>query len=521
MSDKKSPYRGANGVKPSRAFDIAPPKGQKNNNTNFPGVGMTLGSYQANGAGSRRNRRHVEQPKSRWARFKSKITLKRTIILLALLVLLVVGFVGFKLVYNAHRLFGGSVFDALTSGKLDGESTGRVNILLAGNSADDPGHQGATLTDSIMVISIDTKNNTAFMLSIPRDLYVKIPGNGYQKINAAYPAGERDKFKEDGYAEGGMGQLQQIIEENIGIKTHYYALVNYNALRDAVNAVGGVTVTVNSTDKRGLYDSSKDWSTGKPLVKLTNGKHTLNGQAALNLARARGEGRGSYGYANSDFTRTEHQRQLILALRSKATSAGVLTNPVKLGGLFDSLGSNVDTDLSLGNVRRLYEVTKGIGGTNIKSVGLNDADGQNLLTSYRTSGGASALVPAAGLNDYSDIQRYIRRLTSNNLVVREGASVVLLNGTSTSGVAARESDLLEKKQIQVSEIGDADTETQTVTQIIDLSGGKMPGTLKALQGAYSGSTVTTSNPYGTRYDVDFIIVLGSDRVSTESTSTSN
>lgn len=455
---------------------------------------------------------------SRWQRFKSKFTRKRVVLFFVAVLLLAVGWLGWKFVYNTHRLFGGSVFDILSSTKLKGESEGRVNILLAGNSADDVGHQGATLTDSIMILSIDTKNNTGFMLSVPRDLYVRIPDHGRQKINTAYPTGENDNFNENGYAKGGMGLLQQVIKENLGVSTHYYALVNYNALRDAVNSVGGIDITIKSSDKRGLYDPSRDWTNGGVLVKLSNGKHHLNGQQALNLARARGDAYGSYGFAASDFTRTEHQRQIILALRSKATSAGVLTNPIRLGSLFDSVGSNVETDLELGHVRRLYDLTKNIDGNGIQSVGLNDADGQNLLKNYRTPRGESALIPAAGVSDFSDIQRYIRRLMSTNQLVRENADVVVLNGTTKVGLAARESDLLKNKSITVTAIADADNEDYGTTKIIDVTGGKMPATLQALKKAYAGATVTASNPFGGKYDADFIVILGADRLTaTQST----
>lgn len=504
--NQRSPYRAGGRGRPSKAksFDIAPPKPKKQ--PDFPGVGMTLNTY------SSPNRRSAA-PKKRPPK-QRRITKKRVALVIGAILLLIAGWLGWKFFYNVHKLFGGNPFSALTASKLKGESTGRVNILLAGNSADDKGHQGGSLTDSIMIMSVDTKNKTAFMLSVPRDLYISVPGYGHQKINAVYPLGEREEFSQSGYAKGGMGLLQKTIKQDLGITTHYYALINYNAMRDAVNAVGGVDITINSSDPRGLYDPNKDWSTGKPLVKLSNGKHHLSGQEALNLARARGDSSRSYGYANSDFTRTEHQRQLILALRSKATSAGVLANPIKLSNLFDSLGNNVETDFTLGNVRRLYDITKELKGNNIQSVGLNDANGKNLLDNYRTSRGESVLIPAAGIDDFSDIQRFVQQLTSSNLLVREGADVVVLNGTTRSGLAARESDLLENKNFSVSAIGDADSEDYTKTQIIDLSKGGKPNTKKALQKAYPGSTVTTTNPYGTRYNVDFIVVLGSDRIPT-------
>ena len=485
----------------------------------FPDVGMTLSSYRSQPVGGATVRRELPglpglagQRPARKRRL-GFITLKRVVITLAIVVLCIGGWLGFKFLYNAHKLFGGNIFSVLTTTKLQGEDSGRVNILLAGNSADDAGHEGAQLTDSIMIMSIDTKNNTAFLLSVPRDLWVDIPGDGYAKINDAYVVGQQDNFNESGYFPGGMGQLQQIIQQNFGITLDYYALVDYSALRDAVNAVGGVTVNIQSDDPRGLYDPSIDYSTHGPLVKLTNGSHQLNGQQALDLARARGDAYGSYGFPQSDFDRTQHQRQLLVALKSKAVSAGVLANPAKLSNLSDAIGNNVTTDFSLSQVHRLYDLVKPISSANIKSLSLNDANGKNLLANY-DAGGQSALIPAEGLTNFGDIRAFIAQQISSNPVVREDAQVVVLNATNTSGLASREQKTLTSQGINVAAIGDA-AGNQTTTTIIDASAGKKPATRQALITTF-GNSVTTTNPYASIYTADFIVVLGSNLTSTTS-----
>ncbi|HSX35399.1 MAG TPA: LCP family protein [Patescibacteria group bacterium] len=349
-----------------------------------------------------RKKRHFS-----WKRF-----FKWSSLTVGIVVLLAGGWVGWKILHNEIKLFGWRGLVGLVQNvKLKGEDSGHVNILLAGNSADDPGHDGANLTDSIMIVSIDTKNNRAFMLSIPRDLYVNIPNVGYGKINEVFEDGQVQHFSQAGYANGGMGLLEEVISENFGITPNYYALVDYAAVRDAVNAVGGVTVNIQSSDSRGLYDPSPDLSNNyKPLVNLPNGNDVLNGVQALGLARARGDSYGSYGYLLSDFTRTQNQRLILLALKSKATSLSVLSNPVKIGDLFDSVGSNVHTDLKLGEVKRLYSLMKNISNANIRSEGLNDVDGDSLLTNYTTDSGQSALIPADGLDDYKAIQAFIQKL---------------------------------------------------------------------------------------------------------------
>lgn len=477
----------------------------------FPDVGVTMSPYR-NGSLSPSttiaplpNKRTKTRRKWRWT--------KKRIIFACLLPFLLVGlWLGLKFGFNLSRIFDGNIFNVFTTTRLKGEDQGRVNILLAGNSADDPGHNGGELTDSIMILSLDTRNNRAFLLSIPRDLYVPIPGNGSSKINAAYVDGKQQKFKENGYPDGGMGLLEKTIEANLGVKSQYYALVNYTALRDAVNAVGGVPITINSGSACGLYDPSIDWKTHGPLVDLSNGTHTLTGQQALGLARARGDARGSCGYAKSDFTRTENQRLLLLALKNKIFSTGVLANPIKVSKLFDSFGRNVKTDMQLSEVRRLNDLMNKVNNSKVKSYGLDNLNGKNYLTNYRTANGQSALVPAAGPEDFSDIQLALRRLMSSSKVVQEDAKVVVLNGTPQNGLASKNEALLLKRNINVTAVADAKSITQSTYVIVVDS--KKTSTLAALKQLY-GTHVTTTNPYSTKYtDADFIVVLGNDQVAT-------
>ena len=355
-----------------------------------------------------RDTRHDAELRERLRRKKLK---KRIIIIVCAVFLLAGLWTGWKFLSNSAKIFGwDDLLGLFSNTKLKGEDEGHVNILLAGNSSDDAGHGGAELTDSMMVLSINTHENTAFMLSVPRDLYVDIPDHGYAKINETYQDGEADNFSESGYAKGGMGLLQKVISQKFGLDLHYYALVNYGALRDAVNAVGGITINVQSSDPRGLYDPSRDLTNGKALVNLPNGMQKLNGQQALNLARARGNAYGSYGFARSDFDRTKHQQQILVALKEKAASAGTLSNPVKVGQLFDSLGNNVKTDMELAEVKRLYKITKDVPSADITSATLNNGSDIELLQSYRTRLGQSALVPSAGVDDYSAIQAYVQEL---------------------------------------------------------------------------------------------------------------
>lgn len=446
--------------------------------------------------------------------------LRRTLLsaggVLGALVLIVGGFLGWKFFNNTGKVFGGNVISNIgalvNSSPLKGQETGRVNILLAGNSADDVGHDGAALTDSIMLISIDTNNKEAFMLSIPRDFWVNIPDVGYRKINEANYWGNESSFKEDGYPEGGMGLLEKTLETNLDIDINYYALINYGAFKDTVDAVGGITVTIESSDPRGLYDPTfQSWEGG--ALKLSNGEHKLDGNTALKLARARGHD-GGYGYATSDFTRTENQRKMLLGLKEKALSAGTLSNPIKIANLMDSIGDNVKTDFKLNEITTLVGLGKEI--KTIDSLSFQD-DTVKLLANYTSPAGQSALIPSAGLGDYTDIIKFLKQKMSNDPVVQEGATVTILNGTKTDGLARSEKTKLEAKGLGVESIAGA-ISAYAKTTIIDVTNGSKPATKKYLASTYKNATITSEQLETVPSGVDFVIILGENFTTSTSTS---
>lgn len=448
---------------------------------------------------------------------KSSPSKRRTIIrsasVLAVLVLMLGGWLGFKFLSNTSKVFGGNIASNLTSlfkpVPLKGQESGRVNILLAGNSADDEGHNGALLTDSIMLVSVDLEKNKAMMMSIPRDLWVDIPDTGHRKINEAYYWGETNEFSENGYPAGGMGLLAKTVEESFGMPINYYGLVNYTAFRDAVNAVGGINVTIKSSDPRGLYDPSIDYVTRKAMVKLANGPQQLDGQAALNLARARGNAFNSYGYEQSDFTRTANQRLMMIALKDKAASAGTLSNPVKVSSLLDAFGNNVKTDFKLNELMTLQSIVKKIPSNDIQSIGLVSKDRQ-LLKSYTTPAGQSALIPADGIDDFTGITAFVEQAITGNVSVSEAPTSIVLNGTETTGLAKKNQTTLVGKGFAVLSIGDATNKPYTKTTIIDQSEGKKPKSKQNLAKLYPNATFTTQKVETASQPADFVVIIGND-----------
>jgi LCP family protein required for cell wall assembly len=382
------------------------------NKTNNPpkqfDIHRTLPAHPRNGAHRAAARQHHEIPPNDadlpevYEGKKRRFTWKRLLASVLIGLLLFVIFIGAwdarNFSHASQKMFGsGNLLQILSPTSLKGSGQGRVNVLVVGYSVDDPGHPGASLTDSIMLLSMSTTNHTGYMLSIPRDLYVKIPGFGSGKINEAYK-------------DGGMPLLEQVVENDFGTNIDYYALVDYASVRDTVNALGGVTVNIQSPDPRGLYDTNISPADGGPL-KLSEGPQTLNGQTALNLTRARGDAYGSYGFPQADFNRTEHQRQVFTAIKDRL-SWKLILDPRKNGQVFDAMANNVKTDVQLSEVRPLYRLFTSIPSNQMQSVALNKVNNVNLLRNYTTPYGQSALIPAAGISDYSDIQSILTQLNN-------------------------------------------------------------------------------------------------------------
>ena len=383
--------------------------GMRRAQTNSQSVSMLNKTLPSRSVNSIYGQKPVAKPtKAKWSK-KRKVW---SSLLFTLAVIIGAGvWFSSSLIGNLDRVLHGNIFSDVqalfSTTRLNGESQGRVNILLAGYQGSNS-DEGA-LTDSIMIVSLNTQNHTAFTMSIPRDLWLHIPGLGYQRIN---DANTQTSFNQSGYFQGGMGQLQQIIEQDFHIPIDYYSLIDYTAFKDAVNAVGGITVNIQSPDPRGLYDPNVDKAHGGP-VKLPNGPAHLDGMQALALALARGDSPYAYGFPQSDINRTQHQRQMLIALEQKALSAGVLSNPITITHLVDAFGNNVKTNLSLADVLRLAQLAKKVNVANIKSYGLSYGGSSALLQTYNAYG-QDVLIPKAGLSNYSQIQNFYKLLTTAN-----------------------------------------------------------------------------------------------------------
>lgn len=457
---------------------------------------------------SRKARRKdkVKKPKS-----KARRIIKWVSILLALAVVAIIGYVIFKAVFASNSIFKGNFFDIIQSQPLKKDANGRSNFLVFGTAEDDEGgtHGGANLTDSIMVVSVNQDKKDAYMVSLPRDLWVALEktcsvGN-QEKLNTVYFCGSDDGEDEA----AGAASLSKKVGEITGLDIQYYVHLNFTAVVDAVDAVGGIDVTIPDYDPNspGILDRNFDWKCGYRCyyVNYKDGEKVhLDGEHALALSRARNAA-GGYGLPNGNFDREKNQQMIIKALREKALSAGTLTNLGAVTGLIDAMGKNLRTNIETKEIRTLMDVAAKIPSESIVSISLN-ADGESLVTTGNYLG-RSIVRPVAGLLDYSEIRSYIRKQISSEAFVKEGATVVVLNGSGTAGVAQKVSDSLEDKGFTVGLPGNApDGEYGKVT-IYQLDSAKT-ATAAKLKELYGGELKTSRPPFSVVGDAAFVIVVG-------------
>ncbi len=327
----------------------------------------------------------------------------------------------------------------------DGAS--RVNILVMGLDYRDVADaanfttQGPARTDTMLLLTIDPLTKTAGAVSIPRDLWINIPGGfGYNKINTAYLYGELYKLPG-----GGAGLAMKTVSEFLGVPIQYYAWIEFSTFIKAIDRIGGVDVCIPQALTVGLYDQDG-------VVHLKPGCQTLNGIVALGYARNRYTEFG-------DVDRSNRQMQVIMGLRDKITSPDNWTKLVaEAPGLYQDLSSGIHTDLTLTDAIKLAALVREISKDNIK---LRVID-YTMMTDTKAPDGTDILRP------FTDKVRVLRDEVFGGgvlspaasgdpvqLMKDEAASVVVVNSSGVNGIAAKTSDYLKSQGVNVTGYGNS------------------------------------------------------------------
>ncbi len=334
---------------------------------------------------------------------------------------------------------------------------GRVNILLMG--LDGNASQGRyRRADSLIVASIDPATNTAVLIGIPRDTYVTInspKGALRNKINTAYVWGELYN-----YPGGGPALQMRTVSELLGIPIHHYVSVYFDGFAKLVDAIGGVDINVQTA----IRDNYTGWS-------FNAGMQHMDGKKALQFARSR--------YSTSDFSRGRRQQQVILAAVEKMTKAGILA---KLPAVLPTVSQAFRSDMSIPDLLSLASLGYKIDRSNIKTAQVDET----MVTSYRAPDGASALLPkidrvramvqAAIAPPAATVTATLATTTTGGATAAAGqtattapptattqtggyrsekATIEVLNGTNTIGLARRTQTWLQGQELNVVRIADA------------------------------------------------------------------
>jgi LCP family protein required for cell wall assembly len=322
----------------------------------------------------------------------------------------------------------------------DGAS--RVTILIIGLDFGDwsADRNGPSRSDTMMLLTIDPATKTAGMLSVPRDMWVNIPGFGYSKINNAYAYGEGNKLPG-----GGPGLAVKTVENFLGINIQYYAQVEFTTFEKMIDTIGGVCLTIPEEIKVGR--------TFEHSVTLKAGYQCLDGKSTLGYARNRYT-------TNGDVDRAGRQQQVILAIRDKVIQpANFLSLITQAPTLYNELSGGINTNLPVADAMRLAVLAKDIPLNSIKQGvidytmmqdGFTNVNGQQLDILRPYPDKIRELVD----NIFgSGSMQPLATGTTEEKMQAEAARVIVINGTGVAGMAQKTTDYLKSQGMNVTGFG--------------------------------------------------------------------
>jgi LCP family protein required for cell wall assembly len=378
-----------------------------------------------------------------------------------------------------------STIDASGSQVLNnGQET--VNFLLIGSDRR-PG--GSFRTDTMVIAILRPNEGQVSLISIPRDLWVSIPGWENQRINTAYQHGVSV-----GYPGGGAGLLKETILYNLGIRIDHTAMVEFDGFRQIVDTLGGVDVPVSCayTDWR-LIDPSYDpfnennwhlYTTGPGVVHM-------DGDLALWYARSRQK--------SSDFDRGRRQQEVLRALFVQALQTGTLT---RIPELYNNLSSNVETDLGLGDVLSLAVYAPKMTNADIRSYYIRPP----YVNSWITEGGAYVLLPN---EDALQAMLTEAMSPSTQTVQRQAIVIDVMNGTSIPGYETLASTRLNYAGYET-HIIPSDRQDYAYSVLIDKTPAQdraQSDPILSVMGMLPGSVIAGPDPNSTAH---YLLILGYD-----------
>lgn len=408
--------------------------------------------------------------------------------------------------------------------KLKGEDNDRINILLLGMGGKN--HEGAYLTDTIILASLEPSTKKAALISIPRDLAVPVEGMGQQKINAINAYAEN---KEPG--SGGLA-TSQAVSDLLNIPIDYYVRIDFDGFINVVDELGGVDVYVDNTLDDYSYpilgnEDNPNYDSRYEHLHIEKGWQKMDGSLALKYARSR-HGVGGEG---SDFARAKRQQKIIEAVKDKALNMNMLLRPTTINNIVNQLQDHVSTNLKVWEMIKLWDMFKDIKKENIINKVLDNSTNGLLIDSV-SSAGAYILLPRSG--DFSEVQYFVNSVFTDtplevkNNVNKEKATVEVRNGTWINGLASKVAVDVERYGFTIARIGNSSRQNFQKSVIYDLTYGEKKESLTILK-ERTRANVSLELPQWLKDEIsqevateknsikpDFILILGQDADVTHS-----
>lgn len=403
------------------------------------------------------------------------------VIILVLAVLLTAGGVA---AYEDPALLNplGSALLGTQPGAVSWNGHDPVNLLVMG--VDQRGTE-STRSDSMIVLHVDPSSHDATMLSVPRDLWIYLPGyGGYTKINAAYALGQP-------YGQG--PQFAQFAVENaLHIPINYVAVVKFSGFKNLIDAMGGVNVCVPHE----LYDTAypDDTGYGHHTIDIKAGCQSMNGTTALVFVRER------HANAQEDLGRIEQQQALLSGIEKSLLSPSAL---VHLPTILTAVDKAIDTTLPHASALEVGMLMARAGSAHTQHVYINVDSGY--VTSAVSSDGQDILAP-----NWDKIRPEMISLFADSHLSNENASVQVLDGQSANGLAATYTTMLQNIGFNTTAPANAGTNSlqhSSVVLNLDHPGGDYTArVLGEMLGAGASSAHLGAN------SAQVVVTLGGDAV---------
>lgn len=298
------------------------------------------------------------------------------------------------------------------------DENGHTNILFLGVGGE--GHEGADLTDTVMLTSIDHATNHVSLISLPRDLYVE-SDVGASRINRLYETG---KIKWE--SEEGLELVRKTVENITALPVPYYVKVDFEAFEKIIDELGGIDIFVEQTIDDKEYPKDKTYEY-EPFY-IEKGSRHLDGKTALKYARSR--------KTSSDFDRSKRQQQVLLAVKNKAAQENMFSRKSLLKQIYYEMEDHVETNLTMREMLTLADFAVQWDSKHLSSATLNDEPifrGGFLYTPLRELyGGAYILLPAG--DNFDSVKHFIQ-LVFYGPYDLDNIPIAILNGTKQNGLA--------------------------------------------------------------------------------------